>query len=93
MRLSSFDCYRLFCLTGGIDGSGERIVIMASYRQALEWLADMDDCEWVRSKDHDAHGLMLSVSASMVRDLWNKTDDKLLEDLSRVIRRNNNGLM
>lgn len=55
------------------------------YREAIEWLAGNDDCHWLG--DFDGHGPMLSVSASMVRDLWGVTDDKLLGDLRRALKR------
>lgn len=49
------------------------------YREAIAWLAGNDDCYWIG--DHDGHGPMLSVSASMVRDLYDVTDDRLIADL------------
>lgn len=55
------------------------------YREAIEWMASNDDCYWLG--DYDAHGPILSVSASLVRDLWGVTDDKLLADLRRALKR------
>ncbi len=55
------------------------------YREALEWLAGNDDCYWLG--DFDAHGPIMSVAASMVRDLFDVTDDKLLKDLRAALAR------
>lgn len=55
------------------------------YREALEWLAGNDDCYWLG--DYDGHGFILSVSASMVRDLWDVTDEKLLKDLRVALKK------
>lgn len=55
------------------------------YREAIDWLAGNDDCHWLG--DFDNHGPMLSVTAAMVRDLWGVTDDKLLTDLRRALKR------
>lgn len=55
------------------------------YREAVEWLAHNDDCYWLG--DHDSHGPMLSVAASVVRDLWDVSDDKLITDLRRELRK------
>jgi hypothetical protein len=55
------------------------------YREAIEWLAGNDDCYWIG--DHDNHGAMLSVSASLVRDLWGVTDERLIADLRRALGR------
>jgi len=55
------------------------------YREAVEWLAHNDDCYWLG--DHDAHGLMLSVTASLVRDLFDVTDERLSADLVRALRK------
>lgn len=55
------------------------------YREAVDWLASNDDCYWLG--DFDAHGPMLSVSASMVRDLYDVDDAKLIADLRRALRK------
>jgi enoyl reductase-like protein len=55
------------------------------YREAVEWLAGNDDCYWIG--DYDAHGPMLSVATSMVRDLWGVTDEKIIADLKRALRK------
>jgi hypothetical protein len=55
------------------------------YRDAIEWLAGNDDCYFLG--DYDAHGLMLSVAASLVRDLWDVTDERLVKDIKTALRR------
>lgn len=55
------------------------------YREAIEWLAGNDDCYWLG--DYDALGPILSVSASMVRDLYDVTDDRLIADLKKALKR------
>lgn len=55
------------------------------YREAIEWLACNDDCYWLG--DHDNHGAMLSVSASMVRDLYGVTDERLIADIRRNLKK------
>ena len=55
------------------------------YREAIEWIADNDDCYWLG--DYDAHGPMLSVCAAMVRDLYGVSDARLLRDILRALER------
>jgi hypothetical protein len=55
------------------------------YREAIDWLAGNDDCYYLG--DYDAHGLMLSVAASLVRDLWDVTDERLVKDIKTTLRR------
>jgi hypothetical protein len=55
------------------------------YREAVDWIASNDDCYWLG--DHDGHGLIMSVTASMVCDLWGVTDTKLCADLVRALRK------
>lgn len=55
------------------------------YREAVEWLAGNDDCYWLG--DYDRHGPIISVSAAMVRDLWDVSDAKIIADLRRALRR------
>lgn len=51
------------------------------YREAVEWIAANDDCFWT---DEPEHGM--SVTASMVRDLWDKTDEQVTKDITRKWR-------
>lgn len=56
-----------------------------SYTTAIEWVASNDDCYWLG--DYDNHGPILSVTAAMVRDLWDVSDDKLIYDLRKALAR------
>lgn len=55
------------------------------YREAVEWIALNDDCEWL--KDCDDYGPIISVSAAMIRDLFDVTDDRLFADIRRAVTR------
>lgn len=55
------------------------------YREAVEWLAGNDDCYWLG--DFDATGPILTVAASMVRDLFDVDDTRLCADIVRALRR------
>ena len=55
---------------------------MASYKQAIDWLAGNDDNEWLT----DENGC-LSVSASLVADLFKKTDEQVKKDLQKHINK------
>lgn len=59
---------------------------MARYQDAINWIADNDDTEFVRDAETSSDYL-LSVTATLVRDLWDKTDDEILRDLRKAIRR------
>lgn len=56
---------------------------MASYRQAITWIAQNDDTEWV----NDAPYVGPSVTASLVADLFGKTDEQVVADLRRALNR------
>lgn len=58
---------------------------MASYREAINWLANNDDCYWLG--DRDISGPILSVAASLVRDLWNKQEEVLAKDLRKELKK------
>jgi hypothetical protein len=51
------------------------------YREAVEWLAGNDDCHWLGDSG------FLSVSAAMVRDLWDVPQERLCADLARALKR------
>lgn len=59
---------------------------MARYQDAINWIADNDDTEFVRDAETSSDYL-LSVTATLVRDLWDKTDDEILRDLRKALRR------
>ena len=48
---------------------------MPSYKDAIKWLAEEDDC------DLNREGHALSVTGSMVADLWNKDCDTVAKDV------------
>lgn len=52
----------------------------ASYTRAIAWLAFNDDNEWTKDEDPT-----LSVSASMVADLYGRTDQQVTKDLRRKL--------
>lgn len=54
------------------------------YREAIDWLARNDDCYWLG--DRDALGPILSVSASMIRDLFDASEERLIADLRRKLK-------
>lgn len=54
----------------------------ASYKAAIKWMVVNDDTEWTRDDDP-----MLSVTASLVADLFGKTDAVVTADLRRVLKK------
>lgn len=58
------------------------------YREAVVWLAANDDCYWLAEPRYPGDGNpMLSVSAALVRDLFEVSDDRLIADIRRALRR------
>jgi len=55
--------------------------VRKGYRFAIQWLALNDDCEWVETD------WGLSVTASLVADLFNVDDEKVRTDLLREIKK------
>jgi hypothetical protein len=53
-----------------------------SYKAAIAWLAANDDCYWLGDSDE---GRAISVTASLVADLWGKPDKKIEIDLAKHI--------
>lgn len=51
----------------------------ASYREAIEWLAYNDDNEWLDDEEPSP-----SVSAGLVRDLFDVDTEKLCADLKKA---------
>lgn len=49
------------------------------YREAIEWLAGNDDCYWLNDDEP-----MISVTAALVRDLWDVEDKRLIADLRKA---------
>jgi hypothetical protein len=54
----------------------------ASYRDAVNWLALNDDNEWLNVFPFD-----FSVSASLIRDIFEVDEVKLREDIRREVRK------
>jgi hypothetical protein len=50
---------------------------MLGYKAALDWLVANDDNDWVESRGY------LSVTASLVADIYGKSDDKVRQDLEK----------
>jgi len=56
----------------------------ASYREALEWIALNDDCEWLfPGRDYDGPPA-ISVSAALVADLFAVGTERVIRDLTRT---------
>jgi hypothetical protein len=53
---------------------------MARYKDAIEWIARNDDTEWV----NDPNGCE-SVTAALVADLFNKTDEEVRDDIRKAL--------
>ncbi len=54
---------------------------MASYKKAITWMVENDDTEWVENNDP------ISVTAALVADLFDKTDEKIREDLKKALHK------
>lgn len=52
------------------------------YREAVDWLAGNDDCYWLAEDE-----IIPSVSACMIRDLFDIEDAKLYADIRRSLKR------
>lgn len=52
-------------------------MIRASYKRAIQWLADNDDCEWL----NDGPNASMSVSCALVADLFAVDDARVQRDL------------
>jgi hypothetical protein len=56
-----------------------------SYARAIAWIADNDDTSWLRAVDDDE--VIPSVTASLVADLFGRTDEDVARDIARALRR------
>lgn len=52
------------------------------YRAAIQWIIDNDDTEWIK----DPNGYM-SVTATMVADIYGKDDQRVRKDLKRAMEK------
>lgn len=55
------------------------------YRDALRWILDNDDTEWLDPEEGVASSS--SVTASLVADIYGRTDDEVRADLLRLRER------
>lgn len=55
---------------------------MASYKAAIQWIAEEDDTDFLDDPCDDS---MMSVTASMVADLFNKDHDTVRKDLRKAL--------
>jgi len=58
----------------------------ASYREAIRWIADYDDTEWLKEEDPL---LCTSVTADLITDIFGVTKEKVVEDLLRALEKMN----
>ncbi len=56
-----------------------------SYRRALLWIVDNDDTEWLEGDHEDS--TPLSVTASLVADVFGHSDEKVEKDLRRTLKK------
>ena len=57
----------------------------ASYAAAINWIASYDDNEWLKvGKDEE---LIPSVTASLVAELFGRTDQEVATDIRKALRR------
>ena len=56
-----------------------------SYRRALQWIVDNDDTEWLDGDQND--DAPLSVTASLVADLFGHSDEKVERDLRKALKK------
>lgn len=55
------------------------------YREAIDWLAGNDDCHYIVATENCPASL--SVAMSLVRDLWDVEEEKLIADILRALKR------
>jgi hypothetical protein len=53
---------------------------VASYKQAIQWMVDNDDTDWVEADPQ-------SVTAALVADLFGKEDDQVRLDLASALKK------
>jgi hypothetical protein len=63
---------------------------MARYIDAIQWMADNDDTDWVEEYESGGPhgGSHPSVTACMIADLWDKTEQQVYTDLVKALQRN-----
>ena len=55
---------------------------MATYKHAIEWIAEVDDTEWVHDPESNP-----SVTACLVADLFGKEEDQVRADIRKALNR------
>lgn len=60
--------------------SSGRLDAMASYKQAITWMVENDDTEWVLDEP-------TSVTAAFTADLFGKTDKQVRDDLVKALKK------
>lgn len=55
---------------------------MPTYKEAINWIAENDDTDWL----HEPNPI-LSVTASMVADIWKKTESEVIDDIRMQVER------
>jgi hypothetical protein len=55
-----------------------------SYARATAWIADNGDTSWLKAVDDDK--AIPSVTASLVADLFGRTDEDVARDITRALR-------
>ena len=53
----------------------------ASYREAIRWLADNDDNEWIE----DDEDMSVSVTAALIADIFDVPQERVKDDLRRAL--------
>ena len=52
-----------------------------SYRDAISWIANNDDNQWIEDFEYGS----ISVTAALVADIWDVEQDKVIRDLKREL--------
>ncbi len=60
----------------------------ASYRDAIDWIAQNDDTEWLND---EADNLIPSVTACLVADVFARTTAEVTTDLRKAMKREAEG--
>ena len=56
----------------------------ASYRDAIDWITQNDDTEWLHDEGDD---LIPSVTACLVADVFGRTAEEVTTDLRKAMKR------
>jgi hypothetical protein len=58
----------------------------ASYRDAIRWIAEVDDTEFLKEELRDQLNLM-PISAVMVADIFGVAHQRVIDDLRRAVEK------